>query len=314
MTGSVHRLMADIRQRTMEGVAQRFLRSLWSRREGAGTSTVCAQQEPFANADRAVEDTLCVRVLGCGDAFGSGGRLQSSYHVETPQSRFLVDCGATALIGMNRLGLDPNAVGCILVSHLHGDHFSGLVWWLMHAHYVSNRVEPLTIAGPAGIRDRVHATAEALYPGSSTLDLCFRLDYREFADRVPLKLGDIEITPFGAVHPSGAPAHALRIKAGERCLSFSGDTAWVDDLVPCAQGADLFIVDCFGYDSDIGSHMSWKTIASRLGELQSRRIMLTHMGAEMLARLHEIQHPRIIAAEDGLVVELAGEHAIRSGS
>lgn len=260
-----------------------------------------------------MQDTLRLTVLGCGDAFGSGGRLQSSYHVETPHCRFLLDCGATALIGMHRLDLDPNAIDCIFISHLHGDHFSGLVWWLMHSHYVSHRTEPLTIAGPVGIRDRVHAAAEALFPGSSALDLRYPLTYREFANRVPLAVSGLEVTAFEASHSSGAPAHALRVETAGRCISFSGDTEWVDDLIPCAKGADLFIVDCFGYDADIGSHMSWKTISSRLDDLQAGRIMLTHMGPEMLARLDEIHRPHIIAAEDGLIVKLPGELAIRNG-
>ncbi|MCL4766676.1 MAG: MBL fold metallo-hydrolase [Hyphomicrobiaceae bacterium] len=255
---------------------------------------------------------LRLTVLGCGDAFGSGGRLQSSYHVEAPQGTFLLDCGVTALIGMQRLRLDPNAVGCILVSHLHGDHFGGLVWWLLHSHYASNRTGPLTIAGPAGIRERVHAAAEAMFPGSAALELRYRLEYREFVNRAPLAIGGLAVTPFEARHPSGAPAHALRIETGGRCLSFSGDTEWVEDLVPCAKGADLFIIDCFGWDSDIGSHMSWKTISSRLDALVARRLMLTHMGPEMLARLGEVRDPRFLAAEDGLVVELSGESGARA--
>ena len=52
-------------------------------------------------------------VVGCGDAFGSGGRLQTCYHVETAATRFLIDCGASALIGFNRTGLEPNAVATI---------------------------------------------------------------------------------------------------------------------------------------------------------------------------------------------------------
>ena len=36
-------------------------------------------------------------VIGCGDAFGSGGRLQTCYHVEHDDHQFLIDCGATAL-------------------------------------------------------------------------------------------------------------------------------------------------------------------------------------------------------------------------
>ena len=50
-------------------------------------------------------------IVGSGDAFGSGGRLQTCFHVETAAGPFLIDCGATALIGFNRLGLDPNGVG-----------------------------------------------------------------------------------------------------------------------------------------------------------------------------------------------------------
>lgn len=294
-------------------MAQRILRALLGRRDredvnarGVRPMSVREIHQPERKAE---QDTFRLTVVGCGDAFGSGGRLQSSYHLETAQGQMLLDCGATALIGMNRAKLDPNAVGCILISHLHGDHFSGLVWWLMHSHYVSNRMTPLTIVGPAGIQERVAATAEALFPGSSALDLRYRLEYRECANRVPLEIGGLKVIPFHAVHESGAPAHAFRIEGGGRSLGFSGDTEWTDDLALCARGTDLFIVDCFGYDADIGCHMSWKTVSSRLDALQARRFMLTHMGPEMLARTGEVRDPRIIVAEDGLVLDLAGQQA-----
>ena len=59
-----------------------------------------------------------------------------------PQTRFLIDCGATALIGLNRLGIDPNSIATIFISHLHGDHYAGLVWWLIHAQHVAKRTAP----------------------------------------------------------------------------------------------------------------------------------------------------------------------------
>ena len=90
-------------------------------------------------------------VVGCGDAFGSGGRLQTCYHVEARSTRFVIDCGATALIGFSKLGIDPNTVETIFISHLHGDHFSGLVWWLVHAQHVAKRTTPLTVVGPVGV-------------------------------------------------------------------------------------------------------------------------------------------------------------------
>ncbi len=46
--------------------------------------------------------------LGSGDAFGSGGRLQTCMLVEGGGACFLIDCGTTALIAMRRHGIDPN--------------------------------------------------------------------------------------------------------------------------------------------------------------------------------------------------------------
>ncbi|HEY7218131.1 MAG TPA: MBL fold metallo-hydrolase, partial [Candidatus Binatia bacterium] len=67
-----------------------------------------------------------LHILGCGDAFGSGGRNQSGYLVETNDRLFLLDCGPTTLLAMKRAGLAPQQLNAIFLSHLHGDHFGGI--------------------------------------------------------------------------------------------------------------------------------------------------------------------------------------------
>src|SRR5262245_32422138 len=118
-------------------------------------------------------------VVGCGDAFGSGGRLQTGYQVDWAGGRFLIDCGATVLIGLNRLHLDPNGIGTIFISHMHGDHFAGLVWWLIHAQHVGKRRVPLTVIGPPGLAERFSSAAEALFPGSSSVPRRYELHFIE---------------------------------------------------------------------------------------------------------------------------------------
>ncbi|WP_151485281.1 MBL fold metallo-hydrolase [Streptomyces albicerus] len=68
----------------------------------------------------------------------------------------LVDCGATSLVAMRQQGLDPAEVDTVVVSHLHGDHFGGIPFLILHCQF-SGRVRPLTIVGPAGVRERVIA-------------------------------------------------------------------------------------------------------------------------------------------------------------
>src|SRR5262245_9803081 len=128
-------------------------------------------------------------VVGCGDAFGSGGRLQTCYLAEAAGTRFLIDCGASALIGFNRLGVDPNTVPAIFISHLHGDHYAGLVWWLLHAKHVGKRTAPLTIAGPPGIEARLRAASEALFPGSLSVALRHELQFVEMVREQRLAVG-----------------------------------------------------------------------------------------------------------------------------
>lgn len=243
-------------------------------------------------------------VVGCGDAFGSGGRLQTCYHVDSGGHRFLIDCGATAIIGLNRLGLDPNAVETIFVSHLHGDHFAGLVWWLLHAQHVARRTAPLVITGPEGIEARFVAAAEALFPRSTTITRRFEMTFLEYQEGAPLDVGPVRVTPFEVSHPSGAPPYALRFEVDGRTLSFSGDTEWVESLVPAGVGADLFIVECYGFDGDVRYHMSWRTIEKNLPRIGAKRVLLTHMNASMLANRHVVTTPGVMCAEDGLVIDI----------
>jgi len=247
---------------------------------------------------------LRLTVVGCGDAFGSGGRLQTCYHVEAPNDVFLIDCGATAMIGIHALELDPDRVTTVVLSHLHGDHYAGLVWWLIHAHHVTRRSAPLTIVGPVGTEARLAAASEALFPGSWAVPRRFDLSFIEFVAGNGVETAGLSILPFEGKHPSGALSAALRIGVGDTTIAFSGDTEWVDGLVQCANGADLFICECYGFEAGVPYHLNWQTISENLDRIGAKRVMLTHMNMTMLAQREAVHHPDVLLAEDGLVIEV----------
>ena len=242
-----------------------------------------------------------VRFLGSGDAFGSGGRFQACIHVRTGDSSVLLDCGASSLIAMRRFGVEPNEIDAILISHLHGDHFGGIPFFILDGQFLSKRDRPLLIAGPPGFEARVRQAQEALFAGSSQTQQNYDLRFLEWTDRHPMTMGGISVTPFEVVHASGAPPFALRLELDGKTIAYSGDTEWTNALIDAAQGADLFICEANFYDKKIKFHLDYVTLAARRGELRCKRLVLTHMNAEMLEHLPSLD---VEAAEDGTEIAL----------
>jgi ribonuclease BN (tRNA processing enzyme) len=243
-----------------------------------------------------------VLLAGTGDAFGSGGRLQTCLCLSGAGTRVLIDCGTTGLIGLKRAGVDPNEVEAVVVTHLHGDHFGGIPFLLLDGQF-SRRERDLLVAGPPGTAERLRVAMEALYPGSTRVERRFRVDVTELLPHQPVAVGPATVTAFEVVHASGAPAHSVRVDYGARTVTYSGDTEWTPALLDAAEGADLFVCEAYFFERRVRYHLDWVTVAEHLPELHCGRIAVTHMSAEMLARLGELPED-VLIAEDGAVVGL----------
>lgn len=241
-----------------------------------------------------------VRFLGSGDGLGSGGRFQACIHVRSETAQFLIDCGTSSLIAMKRFAVDPSSLDIILVSHLHGDHFGGIPFFVLDAQF-GRRARPLVVAGPPGVEARVQSAMEVLFPGSSRVQRQFSIEFAELADRKEISRGSISVTPYGVVHPSGAPPFALRVACGGKVIAYSGDTEWTDALLEAARGADLFICEAYFFDKKIKYHLDYRTLMEHRARLGCHRLILTHMSHDMLQRLQQVE---VDWAEDGKVVVL----------
>ena len=245
--------------------------------------------------------TLTVQFLGSGDAFGSGGRFQACVHLRTASAGVLVDCGASSLIAMKRFGVAPNDIDAILISHVHGDHFGGIPFFILDAQFLSKRVKPLLIAGPPGIEERVHAAQEALFANSSKTAQKFEIGFAEWQDRVPAEIASMRVRPFEVVHGSGAPPFALRLEVEGRTIAYSGDTEWTPALIDVSRDADLFICETNFFEKAVKFHLDYATLVSHRAELSCKRLILTHMNSEMIEKAGTLE---VATAEDGLVVEV----------
>ena len=243
-------------------------------------------------------------IVGSGDAFGSGGRFNTCFHVATGARNVLIDCGASSHVALRVHGIDPNTIDAIVLSHLHGDHFGGIPFLLIDAQYLAKRDRAMTIAGPPGTRDRVAAAMEVFFPASSKTQWRFPLSVFDIPVGEPTDVLGLSVTSAEVVHFSGAPSTALRVTDGKKLLAYSGDTQWTDALLPVAAGADLFIVECYEYERELTGHMTWTTLKRRLADFSARRVMVTHMNPSMLARLDEVRQSGVLIAEDGMALDV----------
>jgi ribonuclease BN (tRNA processing enzyme) len=125
----------------------------------------------------------------------------------------------------------------------------------------------------------------------------FPLTWVEWLPREAVVLGGVEATPVPVVHSSELPCFGLRVAVGGRALAFSGDTEWTDALIDLADGADLFVCECYGFDWAPPKHLDYQTLLRERDRLRSGRIYLTHLSTDMLARASSLAWP---VASDGL--------------
>lgn len=91
-----------------------------------------------------------VTILGSNSAIPAHGRNQTSQLVSVGNSFLLIDCGEGTQIQLRKYKLKFGKIDFIFISHLHGDHFYGLMGLISSFHLVK-RERLLTIFGPSGL-------------------------------------------------------------------------------------------------------------------------------------------------------------------
>ncbi|MBV9971488.1 MAG: MBL fold metallo-hydrolase [Xanthobacteraceae bacterium] len=243
-----------------------------------------------------------LQFVGSGDAFGSGGRFNTCFHVVGARTNFLIDCGASSLIAMNRFGIDRNAIDLILLTHFHSDHSGGVPFFLLDAQFPGRRTRPLTIAGPAGLKAWFPRLMDVAFEGSTRSVKRFEVTLVELMPHVPWGFEAAEILPVLVRH--GPPPNGYfgyRISMEGKVLAYSGDTEWTDNLILLGRDADLFVSEAYVYDKPLPLHMSYRQLLEKLPLIRPKRLILTHMSDDMLGRADAILHE---VAEDGKTVEI----------
>jgi ribonuclease BN (tRNA processing enzyme) len=210
-------------------------------------------------------------VLGGAGAWPPAGGACSGYLVEHAGFRLLVDPGYAVVPRLLEL-VAADAIDAVLVSHGHPDHVADLNP-LLRARALRDDPAPVlpAYALPGALRAVLALDRRGMLDGA--------LDLREFDAGQAWTIG-----PF-AVHsrllPHFLPNVGLRLTAGGRSITYTGDAGPSDELVELAQGTDLLLAEATYAERVPDDAAAYLNSALEVGRQAARaaadRLMLTHL-------------------------------------
>jgi len=117
--------------------------------------------------------SFCLQILGSGSAVAQYGRNHTSHALIINSKVFLIDCGEGTQIQLSKFRVKKERIAAIFISHLHGDHYLGLMGLLSSMHLLG-RTKTLLLVSPPGLSDII--TIQLKY--SNTV-LNYKIDHVE---------------------------------------------------------------------------------------------------------------------------------------
>lgn len=140
---------------------------------------------------------FAITILGNNSAIPSNGRHPTSQVVTLCDQLFLIDCGEGTQMQMDRYKIKKSKINHIFISHLHGDHYFGLIG-LINSYGLQNRTASLHIYGSAPLEKIIQLQLDCAYT-----DLPFKLHFHSLTDRqndIIFQTDKIEISTFPTTH------------------------------------------------------------------------------------------------------------------
>lgn len=193
-----------------------------------------------------IPDSLTLMGVKGGPAIRPGTNMPTSLLLRMGGRTTLIDAGLGAARSVCAAGVPLTAIDLTVITHLHSDHYLEL-GPLLHTAWTAGLTRPIPVIGPAGL-----AQYWAGFLHSMDFDIALRI---EDEGRVPLApLLDLTVMSEGVIHGAGptitalrndhppiTDSFALRFDHGGRSVTFSGDTAYMDDMAEFARGSDILV-------------------------------------------------------------------------
>lgn len=156
-----------------------------------------------------------VTILGSGSAVPTGRRNPTSQLVVCKSRHILIDCAEGTQMQMRKFGVKFQRINFILISHLHGDHYFGLIG-LLNTMHLLGRVQDLKIFAPIELKEIIKVQQDAGRGGFG-----FKIDFIPISPDEPGLIFEdekIRVSTIPLVHKIPTCGFVIEEKIGDRIL------------------------------------------------------------------------------------------------
>ena len=250
-------------------------------------------------------------VLGCSSATPTSKRNPSAFLLQMDRKRgyFLIDCGEGTQILMRKMGVRMQSISRIFISHLHGDHFLGLIGYIFSQNLLG-RTEELHIYAHKPLKKllKMHLKLER---ATLSYPLTFHTIKKRDRDKVLHQDDDVEVRCFPLVH--GMTTHGFVFKHANARFAYCSDTLYTETILPYIKGVDLLYHEATFLDDKAQKaaekyHSTAKEAAQIALKAEAKKLLIGHYSAryvetEPLENEAKEVFPNTEAAYEGLVVK-----------
>jgi ribonuclease BN (tRNA processing enzyme) len=181
------------------------------------------------------------------------------------------------------MGINPNGLAAVVLSHHHGDHFLGLPFLLLNWKYYG-RQRPVTVVGPPGTRELATDIALKVYPG--VFDISYELNWTEVKAGERVTVEELELEALGVKHDTRLSASlGFNATLDGRRFAYTGDTAMCDAVLDMARHAEVLVSECASRADRIDIHMNlvddMPTVRAAMHP--EARLLITHVSPDVKA-------------------------------
>jgi len=153
--------------------------------------------------------SFSLKILGSNAAAPAHNRIQTAHLLTVNNRNFLVDCGEGTQLLLKKYGIKLSKIDHIFISHLHGDHYYGLIGLISTLH-LYGRKEKLFISGPPGLSEII--TLQLKYSNTS---LAYDIDLKEWTPKtseIVFENRDLKVSHFPMNHRIDCSGFVFREK------------------------------------------------------------------------------------------------------